>query len=152
MPRKDTIIPMVMGRNPRRLTLVAPKTTSSPPTSASSTYRMFPIFPRIGISTLPAALARALSWKSCSFSTSNSFLLSSSWVNTFTTFWPFIISSIKPSSLARDFCWRIMYTELSFPSFFVTRNIRRITAKTTSVSHRLYRSIMNTMVSTDRPV
>ena len=73
-------------------------------------------------------------------------------MNTFTTFWPFIISSIKPSSLARDFCWRIMYTELSLPSFFVTRNIRRITAKTTSVSHRLYRSIMNTMVSTDRPV
>ena len=86
--------PRVRGAMPRRLRLGRPAMASAPPAMASTTYWMWPML----LFTGPRMLLSLLAWVAFSHNSSlrrsNSALAISSWLNTFTTFWPLIISSM----------------------------------------------------------
>ena len=117
--RKAMMTPMVIGLMPVIVRLGTPATTRIPPKIAMTTYMMLPTLAKIGIRALAVELAVLLASNSCSFSLSKSFLASSSWLKTFTTFMPSIISSMKPSSSASDFCCAFMNLALLPPNFLV---------------------------------
>ena len=79
------------------------------PTTATSTYEIYPIFITIGIKTFANVFAFALASNNASFTRSKSLMLCSSCVKTLMTLLPSIISSIKPFSTPNCFCWAIKY-------------------------------------------
>ena len=79
---------------PPRVMPPTPPMAIIPPMTASSTYWRWPRLLFMGPITFVNWLAAEELKRSASFSWSNSSLLFSSWQNTLTTFWPFIISSM----------------------------------------------------------
>ena len=90
--------------------------------------------------------ALVASSQSLSFLLSKSIFDCSSWQNTLTTFCPFIISWIKPSSSPRDTCCLTKYLALFPPTFFVTKVIRTTPKKITSDNQRLLLNIITNSV------
>ena len=91
----------------------------------------------IGPKIFAKRCALSESRKSCSFSTSKSRSAAFSWQNTLTTFWPFIISSMKPSVLPRDSCCRTKKVA-DFPPTRLVAHVMAITpSSTTAISGTL---------------
>ena len=102
------------------------------PARATATYSRLPILFKIGPKVFAYLLAVSDTWNSSSLIASKAFSLSSSWQNTLMTFWPFIISSTKPSVLPIAFCcWIKNFAELP-PTFFIICSMSTTPATTTS--------------------
>ena len=114
-----------------------PVTERSPPSTAVSTNCRLPMLPITGPIMFPYLLAFAELSKSASLSLSNSSFDLSSWLKTFTTRWPFIRSSTKPVTSARDTCWRMKYLPLLEPILLVTFSIIKIITTARIVSSGL---------------
>ena len=134
--KNGTTMLMANG-SPEMLTFGTFNIKNNPPASVTATYNRFPILFKIGPSVLAYLLALSDTSNSSSFKASKSALLSSSWQKTFTTFCPFIISSIYPSTLPIDSCWRIKYFAELPPTFLMTRSIMITPTTTTSDIQRL---------------
>ena len=93
--------------------------------------------PITGPRRLPYRLALSESEKSRWLSAAKSAFAASSWLKTWTTFCPPMISSMKPSSVASECCWATMYREDAPPSLRVTSIMTATTTTTRIVSHRL---------------
>ena len=78
-------------------------------------------------------------------------MLCSSWQNTLTTFCPFIISWMKPSAAATDFCWRPKNLAEPPPILLVTNTMAQIPMTRTSVIHTLKYSMIANTTSTTAP-
>ena len=85
---------LMANGSPEMLTFGTFNIKNNPPASVTATYNRFPILFKIGPSVLAYLFALSDTPNSSSFKASKSALLSSSWQKTFTTFCPFIISSI----------------------------------------------------------
>ena len=118
-----------------------PVTDRSPPSTAVKTNCRLPMLPITGPIMLPYLLAFAELSKSASLSLSNSSLDCSSWLKTFTTLCPFILSSTKPVTSARDTCWRMKYLPLLEPILFVTFNMTKMITTARIVSSGLNTSM-----------
>ena len=118
-----------------------PATERIPPSTAVSTNCKFPIFPITGPIMFAYLFACEALSNSASLSWSNSSLDFCSWLNTFTTRWPFICSSTNPVTSAREICWRTKYFPLFPPIFLVTNTRIPITTMASSVSRGLRSSM-----------
>ena len=81
-----------------------PESAMAPPTMLTMTHEMFPRFAFSGMMRFEMRFARLELSRSRPFTARKSALASASWLNTFTTFWPSIISSMKPSTAPRSAC------------------------------------------------
>ena len=84
------------------------------------------------------ALASAILVSSFLLRLSNSLILFSSWVNTFITLWPFIISSMYPFTTPRSFCWALKYAPDFFPRSPVAKSVMKMKAMTTKRRIQLF--------------
>ena len=80
-----------------------------------------------------------------SFRLENSAKSAASWLKTFSTFWPAIISSTNPLTLPRYFCCSSKYRRLRFPFHLINRNIKSMKKRTIRDS-RISRTRSMTMV------
>ena len=102
---------------------------------------MLPSWAETGMSILAKVLAFWALWKRASLRRVNSSTFFSSWQKTFTTFWPSIISSIKPLRLPRFFCWATKYRPDRPENFLV---VKRTTATMARV--RRVRGMLSTII------
>ena len=122
----------------------APQKISTPPTNAVSTYRILPMLFMMGPKMFEKMCARRLFSQSSSFTLSKSALAAASWVNTLITFWPFIISSMKPSIRPTlCCCFTKNFAELP-PTFLVTKNMPITPSTTITISEMLKYIMMPT--------
>ena len=105
------------------------------------------MFPMTGPIMLPYLFACAALSKRASFSLSNSSSDFFSWLKTLTTRCPFIRSSTKPVTSARDICCRTKYFPLFAPILPVTNSIRKMIRTARIVSSGL-RTSMEIKVTT----
>ena len=111
-----------------------PFSAKIPPTIAIITQLIFPICTLIGPNTFANLFALQALSNNSSFSCTKRTVLSCSWQNTLTTFCPSIISSIKPLTAPRFFCWRIKNLPLCDVIFFVTQSMMPIRNSASTVS------------------
>ena len=135
IPRKETTTPTLTTLIPVRVRLGSSSKIKMPPIMAITTYIMLPILPRAGISTLPKRLAFWEFSNSSRLYFRNSSLAACSWLKTWTTFWPSIISSMKPSSSASERCCLTMNLADLPPRSRVINIIRPAIKNTTRASH-----------------
>ena len=136
MFRNGTTMLILRGR-PEKLRLGAFTIKRILPARATATYSRFPTLFKIGASVLAYRCAWRDTSKSSSFTASKAFSLSSSWQNTLITFWPFIISSTKPSVFPIAFCWLMKYRAELPPTCLMTRSMTATPAATTRAIHTL---------------
>ena len=120
---------------------VLPLMASRPPAMARNAYCRLPKLLLIGPRMLENWLALVAFSHRSSFRMSNSSFVSSSWQKTFTTFWPLIISSMKPFSVPSDCCWERKKRPASPPTLRVTIIMMASESSVHSVSQKLVLSM-----------